>query len=657
MVSDRKLSTLLRVMVFVLIIGLVTINVSSKVYKVGELMVAQAHTRVVGNTDLAISKFEAWLFEKVTFFEALVEEITYYETYNDLDKLQDYFAKISKNVDGLIAIYLATIPDHDWIESKYWTPDEGWDMTQRAWYIGAMANDGLVISEPYLDISDTMIVAISQKIIVNGKTEAILSMNISLQTLADIIDELNTPDGLSSFVLTANNKILMHRNKAVTPTANGAININDTLADYTELFNSSVGEVTKNQNLEQDNVYSSYKELSSTGWKVISNYPTSYTLNAVLLEIFMGLVTIIFTIIFSTLIINWFIKTYISPIGCVATALTEISQGNLSYDISQIVTNSAEIGVLTNSLTVVSKNLNLYIKEIAGILTTYSQGDFRARPTQEYIGDFNEIKVALTSISERLYDLLSNTMISTEQVSLAVATIADSANDLTQGTIVQANMLNEFRENAKEVAESIVTEIVTSLDETTKSLGIITGMSQQADDTKNNLVTSMEKISLSTKEILEVIELIENIASQTNLLALNASIEAARAGDAGKGFAVVASEVRDLSNSTSDIVKEIYDLIKINLENIEHGEQMVNLTAKTLEEIIVASNNMAEMSKCVKSTAIHQSEILNSLIKDTETLGNEISNNVAISEENLSISEELAAQSESLQTQMDYFTI
>src|SRR6202042_1565024 len=59
-------------------------------------------------------------------------------------------------------------------------------------------------------------------------------------------------------------------------------------------------------------------------------------------------------------------------------------------------------------------------------------------------------------------------------------------------------------------------------------------------------VSAMSGIEQSSRQIGQIIGVIDEIAFQTNLLALNAGVEAARAGEAGRGFAVVASEVRAL---------------------------------------------------------------------------------------------------------------
>ena len=96
----------------------------------------------------------------------------------------------------------------------------------------------------------------------------------------------------------------------------------------------------------------------------------------------------------------------------------------------------------------------------------------------------------------------------------------------------------------------------------------------------------MSGIEKSSKQISQIIGVIDEIAFQTNLLALNAGVEAARAGDAGRGFAVVASEVRALAQRSAEAAKEIKGLISASTAQVEQGVALVTQTGNALERIV-----------------------------------------------------------------------
>src|SRR5690606_24439378 len=108
-----------------------------------------------------------------------------------------------------------------------------------------------------------------------------------------------------------------------------------------------------------------------------------------------------------------------------------------------------------------------------------------------------------------------------------------------------------------------------------------------------NAVEAMSRIENSSREIGQIIGVIDEIAFQTNLLALNAGVEAARAGEAGKGFAVVAQEVRELAQRSANAAKEIKALINASGAEVNNGVTLVNQAG---EALTVIANEVRQIS-------------------------------------------------------------
>ena len=118
-------------------------------------------------------------------------------------------------------------------------------------------------------------------------------------------------------------------------------------------------------------------------------------------------------------------------------------------------------------------------------------------------------------------------------------------------------------------------------------------------------VSAMTTIETSSKQIGQIIGVIDEIAFQTNLLALNAGVEAARAGEAGRGFAVVASEVRALAQRSAEAAKEIKALISTSGRQVTEGVHLVGDTGQVLRRIIT---QVAEISTLVMDMALSARE-------------------------------------------------
>jgi len=170
-------------------------------------------------------------------------------------------------------------------------------------------------------------------------------------------------------------------------------------------------------------------------------------------------------------------------------------------------------------------------------------------------------------------------------------------------------------------------------------------------------ITAMGQIEQSSKQITDIIGIIDEIAFQTNLLALNAGVEAARAGDAGKGFAVVASEVRALAQRSSQAAKEIKSLIQASGGHVASGVKYVGETGDSLrrivEQVIQINALVSEMANAAnqQSTGIEE---VNAAVTQMDQVTQQ---NAAMVEQSTAAARNLAVETAELKDLVSFFNV
>lgn len=270
-----------------------------------------------------------------------------------------------------------------------------------------------------------------------------------------------------------------------------------------------------------------------------------------------------------TLLFVVVIRSIVFPLKQCATALNQITEGDLSAEVSHGAAD--EIGAIADAVASY-RDVSLQVKKEAAAREAVEEK--QRGEQQQLLAKEREEKAAKEQIAEeqrqraeKKEELIAafDTKVSTalETVSSATTEMRSSAEAMTQ-TAESTNQqttavvaVTEEASNNMQTVASAAEELTASVSEIGRQVAESTRISQEAVAESLSANEKIQGLASSAQKIGEVVNLINDIASQTNLLALNATIEAARAGDAGKGFAVVASEVKSLATQTGKATEEI----------------------------------------------------------------------------------------------------
>jgi methyl-accepting chemotaxis protein len=272
-----------------------------------------------------------------------------------------------------------------------------------------------------------------------------------------------------------------------------------------------------------------------------------------------------------------------------------------------------------------------------------------AQKSQQLKDDFN---TAIHQMDEAMSIIASNA----SGIRSGAGEVSHAADDLSRRTEQQAANLEETAAALDEITATVRKTAQGAGSANTVVLNARTEAEQSGRVVKS-AVEAMNQIEGSSRQIGQIIGVIDEIAFQTNLLALNAGVEADRAGDAGRGIAVDASEVRALAQRSADAAKEIKGLITASSSQVGSGVSLVGQTGEALQRIMAQVSQISGLVSEITASAQEQASGLNQVNAAVNQMDQVTQQNAAMVEQSTAASRSLAQESVELSRLVSRFNV
>ena len=252
------------------------------------------------------------------------------------------------------------------------------------------------------------------------------------------------------------------------------------------------------------------------------------------------------------------------------------------------------------------------------------------------------------STSQTLRMVTARMANASSEVSNAAGQISSASQSLAEGASHQAESLDSTTVASHEMS-SMTQQNASNARQVTALIADVDRQVHDANQTLDQMVTSMSGITSSSEKIARIIKVIDEISFQTNLLALNAAVEAARAGEAGMGFAVVAEEVRNLAHRCAQAASDTSQLIEDSITSSAEGKHKLDDMAGSIRSITKSTAAARQLVEEVNSGSQEQARGIEGVVQALSKVQQITQQAAASAEESASASASMLEQSATMQ--------
>jgi methyl-accepting chemotaxis protein len=274
-------------------------------------------------------------------------------------------------------------------------------------------------------------------------------------------------------------------------------------------------------------------------------------------------------------------------------------------------------------------------------------GDLTFRIGEAFAPEYEKLRIDFNAATDQLQKMLVHISTNARTILCKTDDSMSAARHLAQRTERQAAGLEETAASLDQMSETL-RQGAQSTAHAREAVFRAKSHAEDCGDIARQALAAMNEIETSSKQITQIIGVIDEIALQTNLLALNAGVEAARSGEAGKGFAVIASEVRALAQRSALAAKEIGALIGVSRAQVDQGVDLVARTSEALTQIAGETAEAGSLVAKIAEKAQDQANGLNHISTAVSQIDQLTQQNAGMVEESTAANEALADETRDL---------